>query len=93
MPSSLWNIGKPQQTVKKKPQQTFVQRGPAVPNNPAQIGAIMPGIKVQHEKFGIGKVLAVEGTADSRKATVFFEGGVGNKQLMLKFAKLTIIEP
>lgn len=93
MPSGLWNIGKPQPTVKKKPQPTFVQRGPAVPNNPAQISAIMPGMKVQHEKFGIGKVLAVEGTADSRKATVFFEGGVGNKQLMLKFAKLTIIEP
>jgi len=92
MPSGLWNIGKPQPTVKKKPQPTFVQRGPAVPNNPAQIGAIMPGMKVQHEKFGIGKVLAIEGTADSRKATVFFEGGVGNKQLMLKFAKLTIIE-
>ena len=85
MPSGLWNIG--------KPQPTFVQRGPAVPNNPAQISAIMPGMKVQHEKFGIGKVLAVEGAADSRKATVFFEGGVGNKQLMLKFAKLTIIEP
>ena len=92
MPSGLWNIGKPQPTVKKKPQPTFVQRGPAVPNNPAQISAIMPGMKVQHEKFGIGKVLAIEGTADSRKATVFFEGGVGNKQLMLKFAKLTIIE-
>ena len=93
MPSGLWNIGKPQPTMKKKPQPTFVQRGPAVPNNPAQISAIMPGMKVQHEKFGIGKVLAVEGAADSRKATVFFEGGVGNKQLMLKFAKLTIIEP
>ena len=93
MPSGLWNIGKPQPTVKKKPQPTFVQHGPAVPNNPAQISAIMPGMKVQHEKFGIGKVLAVEGAADSRKATVFFEGGVGNKQLMLKFAKLTIIEP
>jgi DNA helicase-2/ATP-dependent DNA helicase PcrA len=53
----------------------------------------MPGMKVQHDKFGIGKVIAVEGNADSRKATVFFEGGVGNKQLMLKFAKLTIIEP
>ncbi len=92
MPSSLWNIGKPQQPAKKKVQPTFVQHGSAVPNNPAQIGAIMPGMKVQHDKFGIGKVIAVEGTADSRKATVFFEGGVGNKQLMLKFAKLTIID-
>ncbi len=89
MPSNMWNIGKPQ--PKKKPAPVFVQRGPAVPNNPAQIGAIMVGMKVQHDKFGIGKVLAIEGDGDSRKATVFFEG-VGNKQLMLKFAKLTIIE-
>ena len=48
-------------------------------------------MKVQHEKFGIGKVLGIEGEGDSRKAAVFFEG-VGQKQLMLKFAKLTIIE-
>ena len=91
LPRAFFNAGKPQPTI-KKPQPTFVQRGPAVPNNPAAINAIMPGMKVQHEKFGIGKVLAIEGSADSRKATVFFEGGVGNKQLMLKFAKLTIIE-
>ena len=51
----------------------------------------MPGMRVSHEKFGIGKVLGVEGAGDSRKATVFFEG-VGQKQLMLKFAKLTIVE-
>ena len=90
IPSSLWNIGKPQ-PVKKKAQPTFVQRGPTVPNNPADINAIMPGMKVQHDKFGIGTVQAIEGSGDSRKAAVFFEG-VGQKQLMLKFAKLTIIE-
>ena len=48
-------------------------------------------MKVSHEKFGIVKVLNVEGAGDSRKATVFFEG-TGQKQLMLKFAKLTIVE-
>ena len=51
----------------------------------------MPGMKVHHDKFGLGKVMAIEGAGDSRKATVFFEG-VGQKQLMLKFAKLTIVE-
>ena len=66
-------------------------KGPTVPNTPAQIAAIMPGMKVHHDKFGTGKVVAVEGEADSRKATVFFDG-VGNKQLMLKFAKLSIVE-
>ena len=64
---------------------------PSVPNNPAEIESIMPGMKVQHEKFGLGKVLGIEGSGNSRKATVFFEG-VGQKQLMLKFAKLTIVE-
>ena len=93
MPSSLWNIGKPKQTPQKKVQPTFVQHGPAVPNSPAQISSIMPGMKVQHDKFGIGMVQVIEGSGDSRKAIVFFGGGIGQKQLMLKFAKLTIIEP
>jgi DNA helicase-2/ATP-dependent DNA helicase PcrA len=67
------------------------QHGPAQTNSPAEMSRIMVGMRVQHDKFGIGKVLGIEGTGDSRKATVFFEG-VGQKQLMLKFAKLTIIE-
>ena len=46
---------------------------------------------VRHDKFGTGKVLSCEGAGNSRKATVFFEG-VGQKALMLAFAKLTIIE-
>ena len=85
MPSGLWGIGKPRPTPKKKPQ-------PTVPNTPAQIDSIMPGMKVQHDKFGVGTVQTIEGNGDSRKAIVFFAGGVGQKQLMLKFAKLTIIE-
>ena len=88
MPSSMWNIGKPQ--PKKKLTPVYVQRGPAVPNSAATMDGIMVGMRVQHDKFGTGKVLAIEGVGDSRKATVFFEG-VGNKQLMLKFAKLTVI--
>ena len=66
------------------------QHSPTAPNTPAEINSIMVGMKVEHAKFGIGTVQAIEGTADSRKATVFFEG-VGQKQLMLKFAKLTIL--
>ncbi len=64
------------------------RRGPAIPNSPADIGSIMVGMRVHHDKFGTGKVLAIEGSGDSRKATVFFEDA-GQKQLMLKFAKLT----
>ena len=92
LPRAFFNAGRPQPApVKRKPAPTFVQRGPAVANPPAAINAIMPGMRVQHEKFGMGTVQGVEGSGDSRKATVFFEG-VGQKQLMLKFAKLSIVE-
>lgn len=49
------------------------------------------GIKVEHEKFGKGKIINIEGQFPNRKATVFFPN-VGQKQLLLKFAKLNIIE-
>ena len=70
--------------------QTIRTNRPAVPNTPAQIGSIMPGMRVHHDKFGDGKVMGVEGSGDSRKALVFFEG-VGQKMLVLKFAKLSIL--
>ena len=94
LPRAFFNAGKPQPeaAIKKKAStQSFVKRGPTVANSPAEINSIMPGMKVSHEKFGVGKVLGVEGASDSRKAVVFFEG-VGQKQLMLKFAKLSVIE-
>lgn len=90
LPRAFFNAGKPNQAT-PKPQVAPKPRAAAVPNSPAQIGAIMPGMKVHHDKFGSGKVLQVEGNGDSRKAIVFFEG-IGQKQLMLKFAKLTIID-
>ncbi|MFM2135217.1 MAG: hypothetical protein RL021_617 [Bacteroidota bacterium] len=51
---------------------------------------IQAGMEVVHERFGKGKVLLVEGKAPDLKATVFFPG-VGNKHLLLKFAKLQIV--
>ncbi|MFZ8836999.1 MAG: ATP-dependent helicase [Flavobacteriales bacterium] len=52
---------------------------------------IAVGVSVMHEKFGKGKVLRIEGTSPNEKATVFFPSA-GQKQLLLKFAKLEIIE-
>jgi DNA helicase-2/ATP-dependent DNA helicase PcrA len=66
-----------------------VQQGPVKGNTPAQISAIQIGMRVKHEKFGYGKVIGIEGDGDSKKALIFFEA-MGEKQLMLKFAKLTI---
>ncbi len=48
------------------------------------------GMEVEHVKFGLGKVVMVEGVQGDLKATVFFQG-FGNKQLLLRFAKLRIV--
>ncbi len=94
LPRAFFSAGQaPQQTeAPKRKVVAVVHHGPAVTNSPSEINSIMVGMKVHHDKFGTGKVLGIEGAGDSRKATVFFEG-VGQKQLMLKFAKLTIVEP
>lgn len=49
------------------------------------------GMEVEHEKFGFGKIVNLEGSLPDIKATVFFQG-LGNKQLLLKFAKLRIVK-
>ena len=66
-------------------------KGPVMGNSPAEIAAIQPGQTVMHAKFGKGNVISVEGSGESRKACIFFDA-VGEKQLMLKFAKLHIVE-
>ncbi len=48
------------------------------------------GMNVLHDRFGNGKVISMEGAFPNNKATVFFEG-VGQKQLLIKFAKLWIV--
>ena len=48
------------------------------------------GMQVQHDRFGNGKVINMEGDFPNNKATVFFEG-VGQKQLLIKFAKLNLV--
>jgi DNA helicase-2/ATP-dependent DNA helicase PcrA len=62
---------------------------PAAPSGP--LLNLESGMTVSHEKFGKGKVLKVEGEGADAKATIFFPKE-GQKQLLLKFAKLTIID-
>lgn len=52
--------------------------------------SIVTGMQITHERFGVGKVINVEGEGQNRKATVFFQSA-GQKQLLLKFARLKII--
>ncbi|MGC6490834.1 MAG: ATP-dependent helicase [Flavobacteriales bacterium] len=56
----------------------------------ADNNALQSGMKVNHDRFGLGKILQIEGVGSNRKATVFFEAH-GKKVLLLKFAKLHII--
>lgn len=58
-----------------------------IPDNPKEI---VVGMEVQHAKFGTGKVVSIEGNFPDNKATVFFLGE-GNKQLLLKYARLKIV--
>lgn len=51
---------------------------------------IATGMEVMHEKFGKGKVISTEGESPNKKATVFFPR-VGHKQLLLRFAKVKIL--
>ncbi|HKK10952.1 MAG TPA: 3'-5' exonuclease, partial [Bacteroidales bacterium] len=68
----------------------------AKPKSPGAFPACNPidihtGIDVEHQKFGVGKVLNIEGQGANKKATIFFRR-VGQKNLLLKFARLKILK-
>ena len=53
--------------------------------------ALAEGMTIEHQRFGVGTVVKVEGTGENTKATVDFRN-VGTKQLLLKFARFTIVK-
>ncbi|MEC9135223.1 MAG: UvrD-helicase domain-containing protein [Bacteroidota bacterium] len=54
-----------------------------------QIAELKVGMKVEHDRFGYGKVVSIEGKGSDKKALIDFSG-VGQKHLLLRFAKLKI---
>ena len=70
--------------IKKKPPAAE----PSAP--PSNIDEIQVGAVVEHTKFGLGKVISIEGAGPNKKATVHFNS-VGQKQLLLRFARLRLI--
>ena len=66
----------------------------AVPPRPMATDAsadnLHEGVRIEHQRFGIGTVIKIEGTGENMKATVDFRNA-GTKQLLLKFAKFKII--
>ena len=64
--------------------------GSSVSNASSAAGSLSEGCRIEHQRFGIGRVLKIEGTGENTKATVEFQNA-GTKQLLLKFAKFTIL--
>jgi DNA helicase-2/ATP-dependent DNA helicase PcrA len=50
------------------------------------------GMSIEHQKFGFGKIMSLEGGANNRIATIQFDGGHGQKKIMLNYAKLRIVK-
>jgi DNA helicase-2/ATP-dependent DNA helicase PcrA len=88
-------------SFQRNKKQEFLQRSANLQvkpklNNPSFIPdvpeKILQGVEVEHQRFGKGKVIHIEGDMPNRKATVYFQQIQQEKQLLLKFAKLRIIK-
>ena len=55
-----------------------------------RVAQLTPGQFIEHERFGVGEVVKVEGTGENTKATIRFKNA-GEKQLLLKFARFRVL--
>ncbi len=77
----------------KKPQENFSHTKNAInntKNKESKIENVNNGDVIEHERFGLGEVIAIEGNGENTKATIKFKN-LGTKQIMLKFARIKII--
>ena len=58
--------------------------------SPSPVAALQAGQRVEHDRFGYGTILSLEGEGPNKKAVVEFDNG-GTKTLLLKFAKLRVV--
>jgi DNA helicase-2/ATP-dependent DNA helicase PcrA len=68
-----------------------VEHVPSADFAASDTSGLQEGQKVEHQKFGFGEVLKMEGSAHNPIATVKFEHN-GEKKIMLNYAKLRIVE-
>jgi DNA helicase II / ATP-dependent DNA helicase PcrA len=92
---TAWSRGgdtfsKPKQPVVKTTSILAKAHVPSAGFAPSDTSKLQVGMEVEHERFGFGKVISLEGNKPDIKATIFFKE-IGQKQLLLKFAKLRII--
>lgn len=57
----------------------------------AQADALQEGSVIEHQRFGVGTVLKIEGSGENQKITVEFKNS-GTKQLLIKFARFSILK-
>ena len=70
---------------------TIIKKTQNININESDLTKITNGMQVKHSLFGTGKVLNITGEGSNKKATVFFNG-IGQKKLLLKFARLEILK-
>ena len=68
---------------------THVPSAGFTPDDPALMEA---GMQVEHQKFGFGTIMQMEGAPNNRIATVVFPKGGGEKKIMLNYARLMIVK-
>ena len=73
-----------------KPVRQAVAVPQASPSPSSGSGELHEGSVIEHQRFGVGRVIKIEGTGENQKATVEFKN-TGTKQLLLKFARYKII--
>jgi len=73
-----------------KPRLVPVRKETAAPQSAIGDIGLKEGNVIEHQRFGIGTVIKIEGSGENTKATVAFKNA-GTKQLLLKFARYTII--
>jgi len=64
---------------------------PTAMQGASRVASLTPGQLIEHERFGVGEVLRVEGTGENVKALINFKNA-GEKQLLLKFARFRVLE-
>ncbi|TAN11386.1 MAG: ATP-dependent DNA helicase [Chitinophagaceae bacterium] len=78
-------------SAKVTPTKVIVDHTPSAGFKPDDPSTFEAGMEVEHQKFGFGKILKLEGNSGNRIATVFFHKA-GEKKIMLNYARLQVVK-
>ncbi|MBK7763930.1 MAG: exodeoxyribonuclease V subunit gamma [Bacteroidetes bacterium] len=76
-----------QKKIPSKPASNYVPSSDFIADEP---GKMQAGMQVEHQRFGIGTIVTLEGAIANKVATIDF-GTMGQKKIMLNYAKLRIM--